>query len=144
MARKKRKPSRRAATGPKGQKRRSITVFRLVNCTISPGCIRALRSRGLSVDEVLLKEGSEAVTLVEPGNWEQVIAHLLRRRPRAIIMVNSVIFDDEMTWLAVAELLRIPILNWFCKSSPTVLTLLFPRWSISSTALISFFSSTSF
>ena len=41
------------------------------------------------------------------------------------------------SWIVILSLTTLsildnPILNWFCKSSPTDLILLFPKWSISS------------
>ena len=46
-----------------------------------------------------------------------------------LIFGGNILSDFSLTTLSI---LAKPILNWFCNNSPTHLTLLFPKWSISS------------
>jgi len=96
------------------RRRPRILIFHLDGDTIAPACVRALRSLECQIDEVRLETlGIGGVRLVEPDSWEKVIALIVRRRSLAIFLLNSKGVDDEGNWLAVAELLRIPVFNWF-------------------------------
>ncbi|MCX7044677.1 MAG: glycosyltransferase [Candidatus Sumerlaeota bacterium] len=91
-----------------------ILFFHLKSDTIAPACIRELRAAGLPVAEVLMEEyGMGGVRLIEPDSWEKVLLSILSQRPLAIVLLNSKGMDDGSFWLAMAELLRVPVFNWF-------------------------------
>ena len=53
---------------------------------------------------------------------------------RSCGIADSISKNVDIFSLTVLSILNKPILNWFSTSSPTDLTRLFPRWSISSTS----------
>ena len=69
---------------------------------------------------------------VAKKSFSEVVIGLAFTRSWGI--ADSISRKVDIFSLTVLSILRRPILNWFSTSSPTDLTLLLPRWSMSSTS----------
>ena len=79
---------------------------------------------------------TSVVSIVNVADFESGAFSVQTARPQRGKFTLMRKFGDRVRLiheLITLSSLEIPILNWFCKSSPTERTLLLPRWSILST-----------